>query len=67
MLDHAAMVTVSMGRYGVFDCKPLAFIWAKFPEHYNRANTIMFDDLRWVMTVRFPVTLVLSLACLPIS
>ncbi len=23
MLDHAAMVTVSMERYGVFDCKPL--------------------------------------------
>ncbi len=32
---------------GVFDCKPLAFIWAKFPDHYNEHNTIMFDDLRW--------------------
>ena len=27
MLDHSAMVTVSMERYGVFDCKPLAFLW----------------------------------------
>ena len=31
---------------GIFDCKPLGFIWAKFPEYYNEANTIMFDDLR---------------------
>lgn len=46
MLDHAAMVTVSMERYGVFDCKPLAFLWAKFPDFYNADNTIMFDDLR---------------------
>ena len=45
MLDHAAMVTVSMEKYGVFDCKPLAFLWAKFPEHYTEHNTIMFDDL----------------------
>mmetsp|Transcript_14455 Transcript_14455/g.31326 ORF Transcript_14455/g.31326 Transcript_14455/m.31326 type:complete len:322 (-) Transcript_14455:948-1913(-) len=45
MLDHAAMVTVNTEKYGVFDCKPLAFIWAKFPE-YNEHNTIMFDDLR---------------------
>ena len=39
------MVTVSMEKYGVFDCKPLAFLWAKFPEHYTEHNTIMFDDL----------------------
>jgi hypothetical protein len=31
---------------GVFDCKPLAFLWAKFPEHYGPHNTIMIDDLR---------------------
>lgn len=31
---------------GVFDCKPLAFIWAKFPNNYAEDNTIMFDDLR---------------------
>ena len=31
---------------GMFDCKPLAFLWGKFPEFYNEDNTIMFDDLR---------------------
>ena len=31
---------------GVFDCKPLGYIWAKFPEHYGPHNTIMLDDLR---------------------
>lgn len=29
MLDHKAMLTVRTDKYGVFDCKPLAFIWAK--------------------------------------
>lgn len=33
-------------KYGVFDCKPLGFIWAKFPDHYNAENTVMLDDLR---------------------
>lgn len=46
MLDHRAMITVQTEKYGIFDCKPLGFIWAKFPEYYNEANTIMFDDLR---------------------
>ncbi|GBF89622.1 ubiquitin-like domain-containing CTD phosphatase [Raphidocelis subcapitata] len=46
MLDHAAMVTVQTEKYGVFDCKPLGFIWAKFPEFYNADNTVMLDDLR---------------------
>lgn len=31
---------------GVFDCKPLQFLWSKFGEHYNKDNTIMLDDLR---------------------
>jgi ubiquitin-like domain-containing CTD phosphatase 1 len=31
---------------GVFDCKPLPFLWAKFRDHYNEDNTIMLDDLR---------------------
>lgn len=31
---------------GIFNCKPLAFLWGKFPEFYNEDNTIMFDDLR---------------------
>mmetsp|Transcript_3118 Transcript_3118/g.7811 ORF Transcript_3118/g.7811 Transcript_3118/m.7811 type:complete len:329 (-) Transcript_3118:143-1129(-) len=46
MLDHSAMLTVATEKYGVFDCKPLAFIWAKFPDCYNEHNTIMLDDLR---------------------
>eukprot|EP00798_Chlamydomonas_sp_ICE-L_P015941 gene15941-22073_t len=46
MLDHAAMVTVQAEKYGVFDCKPLAFIWEKFSEFYNEHNTVMLDDLR---------------------
>jgi len=46
MLDHAAMVTVHTEKYGVFDCKPLAFLWAKFPGQYTEANTVMLDDLR---------------------
>lgn len=29
MLDHKAMLTVQTEKYGVFDCKPLQFIWAK--------------------------------------
>jgi ubiquitin-like domain-containing CTD phosphatase 1 len=47
LLDHAAMLTVNTDKYGVFDCKPLAFIWAKFPEQYTEENTVMLDDLRW--------------------
>ncbi|GMH45984.1 hypothetical protein BSKO_13948 [Bryopsis sp. KO-2023] len=46
MLDHSAMVTVHTEKYGVFDCKPLAFLWAKFPDFYNESNTVMLDDLR---------------------
>ncbi|KAK9828309.1 hypothetical protein WJX74_008288 [Apatococcus lobatus] len=46
MLDHRAMITVQTERYGVFDCKPLGFIWAKFPDQYGPHNTIMLDDLR---------------------
>lgn len=39
------MVTVQTDKYGVFDCKPLQFIWEKF-EEYNADNTVMLDDLR---------------------
>ncbi|EFN54831.1 hypothetical protein CHLNCDRAFT_134850 [Chlorella variabilis] len=46
MLDHRAMLTVQHPKYGLFDCKPLQFLWAKFPEHYGAHNTIMMDDLR---------------------
>lgn len=30
----------------MFDCKPLQFLWAKFPDRYGPDNTIMLDDLR---------------------
>ncbi|GFR41728.1 hypothetical protein Agub_g2479 [Astrephomene gubernaculifera] len=46
LLDHTAMVTVHTEKYGVFDCKPLQFIWEKFPGQYTPANTIMLDDLK---------------------
>ncbi|PRW57513.1 Ubiquitin-like domain-containing CTD phosphatase [Chlorella sorokiniana] len=46
MLDHLAMITVQHPKYGLFDCKPLQFIWSKFPENYGPHNTIMLDDLR---------------------
>ncbi|EFJ40041.1 hypothetical protein VOLCADRAFT_108373 [Volvox carteri f. nagariensis] len=46
LLDHTAMVTVHTEKYGVFDCKPLQFIWEKFPGQYTEANTIMLDDLK---------------------
>eukprot|EP00879_Flechtneria_rotunda_P027531 GHRR01029497.1.p1 GENE.GHRR01029497.1~~GHRR01029497.1.p1 ORF type:complete len:199 (+),score=47.63 GHRR01029497.1:240-836(+) len=45
LLDHQAMVTVQTEKYGVFDCKPLQFIWSKF-EEYTEDNTVMLDDLR---------------------
>ena len=40
------MVTVRTERHGVFDCKPLPLLWAKFPGVYGPHNTIMLDDLR---------------------
>ncbi|MBA0766389.1 hypothetical protein Gotri_015437 [Gossypium trilobum] len=46
LLDHLAMITVQSDSRGLFDCKPLGLIWAKFPEFYSSKNTIMFDDLR---------------------
>ncbi|PSC72065.1 Ubiquitin-like domain-containing CTD phosphatase [Micractinium conductrix] len=45
-IDHSCMLTVKHEKYGLFDCKPLQVLWARFPEHYNEHNTIMFDDLR---------------------
>ncbi len=32
LIDHLAMITVQSHSHGVFDCKPLAVIWGKFPE-----------------------------------
>ncbi|CAH1736443.1 hypothetical protein AGLY_005045 [Aphis glycines] len=45
-LDNAAMITVHTPKYGVVSVKPLGVIWGKFPENYNKHNTIMFDDIR---------------------
>ncbi|GJP36532.1 hypothetical protein CLOM_g8472 [Closterium sp. NIES-68] len=59
LMDHMAMITVQSPTHGVFDCKPLAILWDKFPEHYSEANTIMFDDLRrnFVMNPRNGLTI----------
>ncbi|KAF9684994.1 hypothetical protein SADUNF_Sadunf03G0008000 [Salix dunnii] len=46
LLDHSAMITVQSDFCGIFECKPLGLIWAKFPEFYSSKNTIMFDDLQ---------------------
>lgn len=35
LLDHLAMITVQSESRGVFDCKPLGLIWAKFSEVRN--------------------------------
>jgi ubiquitin-like domain-containing CTD phosphatase 1 len=47
-MDYTSMVTVAAPGHGraVFDCKPLAVLWARFPGVYTPANTIMLDDLR---------------------
>jgi ubiquitin-like domain-containing CTD phosphatase 1 len=31
---------------GMFDCKPLAYCWDTWPQHYSACNTVMIDDLR---------------------
>lgn len=58
-------MTVTTEKYGVFNCKPLAFIWAKFPEHYNEHNTVMLDDLRWGVGVS--VALQIAIVALQIA
>ena len=46
LVDHGAMITVGpLPDYGVFDCKPLGYLWAQHDGWHER-NTIMFDDLR---------------------
>nr|XP_033783488.1 ubiquitin-like domain-containing CTD phosphatase 1 [Geotrypetes seraphini] len=45
MLDSAAMITVHTPRRGLIDVKPLGVVWGKYPEFYNKKNTIMFDDI----------------------
>lgn len=47
LLCSMSMVTVGpLPGLGVFDCKPLAYFWRIWPQHYGSHNTIMFDDLR---------------------
>ncbi|KAJ7002640.1 hypothetical protein D5086_006004 [Populus alba] len=46
LLNHSVMITVQSDSCGIFECKPLGSIWAKFPEFYSSKNTIMFGDLR---------------------
>ena len=48
LIDSGAMVTVETPKYGVFNCKPLGYLFAKtWPTgvEYTPKNTIMFDDL----------------------
>ena len=40
------MAVIRSASAGVFDCKPLAVLWDKYPGVYTRENTIMLDDLR---------------------
>jgi ubiquitin-like domain-containing CTD phosphatase 1 len=44
LFDHSAMCTVNATSVGPIDVKPLAVVWARFPE-YSARNTIMVDDL----------------------
>ena len=46
LVDSGAMISVEMEPYGVFKCKPLGWVWAKYGGRYSEKNTIMFDDLR---------------------
>jgi ubiquitin-like domain-containing CTD phosphatase 1 len=46
LVDSGAMISVAMEPYGVFKCKPLGWVWAKYGGRYGEKNTIMFDDLR---------------------
>ena len=39
------MAAAVRGCAGIFDCKPLPLLWARFP-CYTPKNTVMLDDLR---------------------
>lgn len=48
LIDSQAMITVETAKYGVFNCKPLGYLWGQtWPAgvEYGPHNTIMFDDL----------------------
>lgn len=46
LMDYHAMITVALPDKGVVKVKPLAVLWALYPEFYSPKNTIMFDDLQ---------------------
>jgi ubiquitin-like domain-containing CTD phosphatase 1 len=45
LIDSSAMITVETVKYGVFNCKPLGYLFAQEWAHYDSTNTLMFDDL----------------------
>lgn len=47
LMDCRSMLTVRDEKKGVYDCKPLQVLWARFPGVYRPDNTVMLDDLRW--------------------
>lgn len=40
------LIHVNFHNFVLLKVKPLGVIWGKFPSHYNKRNTIMFDDIR---------------------
>ncbi|CAL6430474.1 unnamed protein product [Bathycoccus prasinos] len=49
LVDSGSMITVQTKERGIFNCKPLGWIWAQpwsQERGYDSSNTIMFDDLR---------------------
>lgn len=46
LMDCRSMLTVRCEKRGVYDCKPLQVLWARFPGAYRPDNTVMLDDLR---------------------
>lgn len=46
LMDCRSMLTVRDAKRGVYDCKPLQVLWARFPGVYRPDNTVMLDDLR---------------------
>ena len=49
LVDSGSMITVQTKERGIFNCKPLGWIWAQpwsKERGYDSSNTVMFDDLR---------------------
>ena len=45
LIDSSAMITVETAKYGVFNCKPLGYLFAQDWCEYDSKTTLMFDDL----------------------